>query len=117
MRNFCALIIVVSLFIRGVCSSLPNASAAQEADVKTQEIVGTILSQNPESSSFDLEYETEEIPQQKHTLTFFVTDISTIDIAMSQGTLADLKPGLRVLVEFAPMPDGTNVVESVWVKK
>lgn len=117
MQNFRAWIFILSILVQGVFISCHDVSAAEEADVKTQEVVGTVLSTNQKSSSFDLEYEAEEAPRQKHTMTFFVTDISTIDIAMTQGTLADLKPGLRVLVEFAPMPDGTNVVESVWVKK
>ena len=99
-------------------SYLPAGTAsAEDVDVKTQEIVGNIVSANQDASSFDLEFATDENPGQKQVSTFFVTDITTIDIAMAQGTLADLKPGLKVLVEFASMPDGTNVVESVWVKK
>lgn len=93
------------------------AQKKEEPEVQTQELVGNVVSVNQEASSFDLEYEKDDPAHQKQVTTFFVTDISTIDIAMSQGNLSDLKPGLKVLVEFAPMPDGTNVVESVWVKK
>jgi len=93
------------------------AQRNEEPEIQTQELVGNVVSVNQEASSFDLEYERDDSSHQKQIATFFVTDISTIDIAMSQGNLSDLKPGLKVLVEFAPMPDGTNVVESVWVKK
>ena len=93
------------------------ATAEEEPEVKTQEIVGNIVSTNKEASSFDLEIIQDDMTKQKQLSTFYLTDISTIDIAMSQGSLADLTPGLKVLVEYAPMPDGTNVVEAVWVKK
>ena len=103
--------------LTGIGPGLFAAQKNEEPEVQTQELVGNIVSVNQEASSFDLEYEQDDPSRQKQVVTFFVTDISTIDIAMSQGNLNDLKPGLKVLVEFAPMPDGTNVVESVWVKK
>lgn len=109
--------VLLSVIFSSMFVSENLAVAADEVDVRTQELVGTIVSIDQEASSFDLEFEKDDPSRQKGVLTFFVTDISTIDIAMAQGSLEDLKPGLKVLVEFAPMPDGTNVVESVWVKK
>lgn len=93
------------------------AAPNEETEVRTQEVVGNIVSVDQEEFSFDLEFESDEPSKEKKVATFILTDISTIDIAMTEGTISDLKPGLKVLVEFAPMSDGANVVESVWVKK
>jgi hypothetical protein len=110
-------IFLAAFLLTGIGPGLFAAQKNEETEVRTQELVGNVVAVNLEASSFDLEYENDDPSHQKQVATFFITDISTIDIAMSQGNLSDLKPGLKVLVEFAPMPDGTNVVESVWVKK
>ena len=94
-----------------------TAQAKDESDVQPLQQVGTIVSVDPEALSFNMEYEADDPTRERKTSTFFVTDITTIDIAMSQGTLSDLQPGFNVLVEYAPMPDGTRVVESIWVKE
>ena len=94
-----------------------TVQAKDEVDVQPLQQVGTIVSVDPEGLSFNMEYETDDPTRERKTSTFFVTDITTIDIAMSQGTLSDLQPGFNALVEYAPMPDGTRVVESIWVKE
>lgn len=94
-----------------------TVQAKDAPEVQPIQQVGTIVSVDPQALSFDMEYETDDPTREKKIATFFVTDITTIDIAMTQGALTDLQPGYNVLVEYAPMPDGTRVVESVWVKK
>lgn len=93
-----------------------RAVSAQDVDVQTQQLVGKVVSVNEGELSFDLEYAFEDATGDIKVSTFYVTDITTIDIAMTQGSLRDLKPGSNVLVEYALMPDGVRVVESVWVK-
>jgi hypothetical protein len=94
-----------------------TAQAKDEPDVQPMQQVGTIVSVDPQALTFEMEYETDDPTRERKTSTFFVTDITTIDIAMTQGSLNDLQAGANVLVEYAPMPDGTRVVESVWVKE
>lgn len=89
---------------------------AQEVDIQTQQLVGKIVSINERDMSFQMEYDLVDSSEEKKVSSFYVTDITTIDIAMTQAALSDLTPGMNVLVEFALMPDGTRVVESVWVK-
>ena len=104
-----------------VCFLTSVSFAAETKDkgsqVQTQEITGKIVSVDVKNSSFDLEYEMDEQKHGIQTTTFYVTDITTIDIMMTKGTLNDLKEGQNVLLEYAQMPDGTKVVDSVWVKK
>ncbi len=117
MKSLFVWVVISFLAVSGVILNNNAFCASEEEDLKSQEIVGRVLSVNQEASSFDLEYSADDPAQQKQISTFYITDISTIDIAMAQGSLADLTPGLKVLVEYASMSDGTNVVESVWVKK
>lgn len=111
---------IISMFLLlGVFLMSPyniRVASAQDVDVQTQQLVGKVVSVNEGELSFDLEYAFEDATGEIKVSTFYVTDITTIDIAMTQGTLGDLKPGLNVLVEYALMPDGVRVVESVWVK-
>lgn len=93
-----------------------SPSFAQEVDVQTQQLVGKIVSVNEKEMSFELEYALEDASGDKKISEFYVTDITTIDIAMTQAALSDLSPGMNVLVEYALMPDGARVVESIWVK-
>ena len=99
-----------------VDSTCLNAQAA-EKKVQTQEIIGKIISVDSKNSTFNLEYESDDQTHQIQTSTFYVTDITTIDIATAKSALKDLKAGLSALLEYAQMPDGTKVVESIWVKK
>lgn len=117
MQRLFRLMVFTVFLLTGIGHGVFAAQKNKELEVQTQELVGNIVSVDQKKSSFDLEYERDDPSSSKQVATFFVTDISTIDIAMSQGNLSDLKPGSKVLVEFALMPDGTNVVESVWVKK
>lgn len=112
-------VLMVSLIAVCLMAGTSFATEAKEksSQVQTQEIVGTIVSVDPQNSSFDLAYEADDQTHEKQTTTFYVTDITTIDIMMAKGTLNDLKEGQNVLLEFAQMPDGTKVVDSIWVKK
>ena len=117
MRRLSLLIFVALVVFGSIGVDVFAAQVKEEQDIQTQELVGTIVSVNQEALSFDVEYTLDDPSHDKKVSTFFVTDITTIDIAMSQANLNDLKPGFNVLVEYAPMPDGTKIVESVWVKK
>jgi hypothetical protein len=86
-------------------------------NVRSQEIVGKIAGIDLENSTIDLEYELDEQTHQTKTDTFYITDATTIDVATAKSSLNDLKMGTHILVEYAQMPDGAKVVESVWVKK
>lgn len=117
MKFFVAGVLTVCLTV-GANSIGFTADAKEElSQVQTQEVIGKIVSVDPQNFSFDLEYEADERAQEVQTSTFYVTDITSIDIATVKSALTDLKPGLSVLLEYAQMPDGTKVVESVWVKK
>ncbi len=115
MRRFVLSMVLMSFICLGMTSDM-NLSFAQEVDVQTQQLVGKIVSVNANDMSFELEYATEDGSGEKKISAFYVTDITTIDIAMTQAALEDLSPGMNVLVEYALMPDGARVVESVWVK-
>lgn len=114
--NRSVLVVLIMMAVLPFSAAARSATYTQEIDVQTQQLVGKIVSIRESDQSFDLEYFFEDGAGDKKTDTFYVTDITTIDIAMTQAALSDLKPGLNVLVEFAQMPDGTRVVESVWVK-
>ncbi|GEM_PF-6554988 len=115
----------MKVFMVGVltaCLTIGAGSAGFAVETKedlsqTQEAIGKIVSIDSKNSSFDLEYEADDRTHEIQTSTFYVTDITTIDIATVKSSLNDLKPGLSILLEYAQMPDGTKVVESVWVKK
>ena len=104
-----------------MCVMAINSFAAEaketSSQVQTQEMIGMIVSVDVKNSSFDLQYESDGPNHEMQTTTFYVTDITTIDIMMAKGALKDLKQGQSVLLEFAQMPDGTKVVDSIWVKK
>jgi hypothetical protein len=95
-----------------------SAAAAETAEqIRSQEIVGTIVGVDLENSAIELQYELDEMTRQMKVDTFYITDATMIDVAMVKSTLNDLKIGNSVLLEYAQMPDGAKVVESVWVKK
>ena len=117
MRRLSRLIFVTLLVFGAIQARVDAAQSKEEQNIQTQELIGKIISVNQEALSFDMEYALDDPSHEKKISTFFVTDITTIDIAMSQANLSDLKSGMNVLVEYAPMPDGTKIVDSVWVKK
>ena len=117
MRRLSRLIFVTLLVFGAIQARVDAAQSKEEQDIQAQELIGKIISVNQEALSFDMEYALDDPSHEKKISTFFVTDITTIDIAMSQANLSDLKSGMNVLVEYAPMPDGTKIVDSVWVKK
>jgi hypothetical protein len=103
-----------------VTSAAVCADAAQQksaVNVQSQELVGKVVGVDLENSTIELEYEFDDQTHQTKTDTFYITDATTIDVASVKSGLNDLKVGTNVLLEYAPMPDGAKVVESVWVKK
>ncbi len=98
-----------------VCSAM--AAEKSSAQIRSQEIVGTIVGVDLENSAIELQYELDNMTRQMKVDTFYITEATTIDVAMVKSTLNDLKIGNSVLLEYAQMPDGAKVVESVWVKK
>jgi hypothetical protein len=87
------------------------------ANVHSQEIIGRIVAIDLDKSTLDLEYEIDDQTNEAKKETFFITEATTIDVATVKSGLKDLKVGSSVLLEYAQMPDGAKVAESVWVKK
>ncbi len=116
MEKIKALVLVAILTVGlGVLSV--GADEQKFANIRSQEIVGKIINVDLENSMIELEYVSDVQSHGKQTGTFYITDATMIDVAMVKSTLNDLKIGTNVLLEFAQMPDGAKVVESVWVKK
>ena len=117
MRFFIVGVSAICLTIAIILSGFAQEAKEKSSQAQTREAIGRIVSVDPKNSSFDLQYEAGEQTHNMQISTFYVTDITTIDIATVKSSLNDLKPGFSVLLEYAQMPDGTKVVESVWVKK
>ena len=118
MKHFHILSLVVCLVTIGIVSSA-TAGEKQSASRKagTQELIGKIVSVDLPNSTIDLEYEFDDQTHQMKTDAFYITDATIIDVATVKSSLKDLKAGSNVLLEYAQMPDGAKVVESLWVKK
>jgi len=114
--NVLVLTVILATCAAGLSVSADEAPTAS-ANVLVQELVGKILQVDIENSTIELEYEIDEQTHQMQTETFYVTDATTIDVANTKSGLKDLKVGAHILLEYAQMPDGAKVVESVWVKE
>lgn len=116
MRKVQILVLSV-LLVSYIAPFTAAADDKQKSSVRMQEIVGKIIQVDLQNSTIELEYEFDDQTHQTKSDMFYVTDATTIDVATVKSSLKDLKAGSDILVEFAQMPDGAKVVESVWVKK
>jgi hypothetical protein len=112
--------ILVLAVMLAVTPALVGGAADEKKEllnIRSQEVIGKIVGINLENSTIELEYESDEQAQKKQVDTFYITEATTIDVATVKSTIKDLTVGANILLEYAQMPDGAKVVESVWVKK
>ena len=116
MRSLIGFTLTVALlFSLNLCAFSAEKSSPRK--ILTETIIGKISAINMDESSIDVQYVADDMTKEMKTSTFYITEATVIDIATAKSSINDLKAGTNILLDYAIMPDGERVAESIWVKK